>query len=58
MTISMRTCSMTTNSDPKPDPNAPGYGDQGPAGGGREPSGNDEAAETEDEPGPIDDLGG
>jgi hypothetical protein len=49
-----------TSSDPKaePRPNAPGYGDQGPAGAGREPSGQDEAAETEDEPEPIDDLGG
>lgn len=49
---------MTTNSDPKPEPNAPGYGDQGPAGGGRDAAENDEAAETEEEPEPVNDLGG
>jgi hypothetical protein len=51
---------MTTSSDPKGEPrrNAPGYGDQGPAGGGRDPSKHDEAAEVEEEPEPIDDLGG
>jgi hypothetical protein len=51
---------MTTRSDPKgePRPSAPGYGDQGPAGGGRAPSEQDKAAEVEEKPEPIDDLGG
>lgn len=51
---------MTTTSDPKqePRPTAPGYGDQGPAGDGRDQEQNDEAAESEDEPQPVNDLGG
>jgi hypothetical protein len=49
---------MTMNSDPRPEPTAPGYGDQGPAGGGRDPAEHDESAETEDEQEPPDDLGG
>jgi hypothetical protein len=42
----------------EPRPEVPGYGDQGPAGGGREPPRQDEAAETKDEPEPVNDLGG
>lgn len=51
---------MTAKPDPKPEvrPTAPGYGDQGPAGGGRDGPENDEAAETEEEPEPVNDLGG
>ena len=50
---------MTTSSDPKKiEPTAPGYGDQGPAGAGRDVDQNDMATETEDEPEPVNDLGG
>lgn len=49
-----------TSSDPResPRPTAPGYGDQGPAGAGRDVDQNDMAAETEDESEPVDDRSG
>jgi len=51
---------MTTTSDPKPEPRptVPGYGDQGPAGGGRDQQQDDKTAETENEAEPVNDLGG
>jgi len=50
---------MTISSDPnQPRPNAPGYGDQGPAGAGGDVDQNDMATETEDEPEPVNDPGG
>ena len=50
---------MTKSADPKePRPNAPGYGDQGPAGAGGDVDQNDMATGTEDEPEPVNDLGG
>lgn len=50
---------MTTGADPKgPRPSAPGYGDQGPAGAGGDVDQNDMATEVEDEPEPVNDLGG
>ena len=50
---------MTISSDPNaPRPNAPGYGDQGPAGAGGDVDQNDMATETEDEPEPVNDPGG
>jgi hypothetical protein len=36
----------------RPVPTAPGYGDQGPAGAGRDLDTHEEAAEPEDQPGP------
>jgi hypothetical protein len=45
---------MTISPDPKEvQPTAPGYGDQGPAGAGRDVDQNDMATETADEPEPA-----
>lgn len=52
----MRNSTMSSEG-PKPKPTAPGYGDQGPAGGGREEQ-PDAATETEKEPESPDDPGG
>ncbi len=49
---------MIADRERDPEPNAPGYGDQGPAGAGRKPDEEDKAAEIEDEPEPVNDLGG
>lgn len=49
---------MSDRDRAEPRPNEPGYGDQGPAGGGRTPPPDDKAAEDEDAPEPVDDLGG
>ena len=40
------------------EPNAPGYGDQGPAGAGRESEPQKKTAKDEEEPEPVNDLGG
>lgn len=49
---------MAITEGEEPKPNAPGYGDQGPGGAGREPPAQDEAAKDEEEPEPVNDLGG
>lgn len=49
---------MTSSDQREVRPTAPGYGDQGPAGAGRDVDQNDMATETEAEPEPGDDLSG